>query len=66
MTLIKQLLAATALVSASATVANATDLEVMHWWTSGGEAAAVAEFANARSEERRVGKECRSRWSRYH
>ena len=47
MTLIKQLIAATALVSASATVANATDLEVMHWWTSGGEAAAVAEFANA-------------------
>ena len=23
-------------------------------------------FANARSEERRVGKECRSRWSPYH
>lgn len=28
-------------------VANATDLEVTHWWTSGGEAAAVAEFAKA-------------------
>jgi glucose/mannose transport system substrate-binding protein len=27
--------------------ALATDLEVMHWWTSGGEAAAVAEFAKA-------------------
>jgi glucose/mannose transport system substrate-binding protein len=27
--------------------ANATDLEVTHWWTSGGEAAAVAEFAKA-------------------
>ena len=25
-----------------------------------------AELANARSEERRVGKECRSRWSPYH
>lgn len=25
----------------------AEDLEVTHWWTSGGEAAAVAEFANA-------------------
>ena len=23
-------------------------------------------FKNARSEERRVGKECRSRWSPYH
>ena len=28
-------------------VANSTDLEVTHWWTSGGEAAAVAEFAKA-------------------
>ena len=28
--------------------------------------AAVAEAAMKRSEERRVGKECRSRWSPYH
>lgn len=28
-------------------VASATDVEVTHWWTSGGEAAAVAEFAKA-------------------
>ena len=28
-------------------VAFATDIEVTHWWTSGGEAAAVAEFAKA-------------------
>jgi glucose/mannose transport system substrate-binding protein len=27
--------------------ANAADVEVTHWWTSGGEAAAVAEFAKA-------------------
>ncbi|WP_442580050.1 ABC transporter substrate-binding protein [Mesorhizobium sp. ASY16-5R] len=27
--------------------ASAADLEVTHWWTSGGEAAAVAEFAKA-------------------
>jgi glucose/mannose transport system substrate-binding protein len=27
--------------------AAATDVEVTHWWTSGGEAAAVAEFAKA-------------------
>lgn len=40
-----KLLAATALVAASQ--AHAVDLEVTHWWTSGGEAAAVAEFANA-------------------
>ncbi len=25
----------------------ATDLEITHWWTSGGEAAAVAELAKA-------------------
>jgi len=37
--------ATTALCAASA--AHATDLEVTHWWTSGGEAAAVAEFAKA-------------------
>jgi glucose/mannose transport system substrate-binding protein len=29
------------------TSAMATDVEVVHWWTSGGEAAAVAEFAKA-------------------
>ncbi len=28
-------------------IAQATELEVTHWWTSGGEAAAVAEFAKA-------------------
>lgn len=41
----------TALLAASAfgaaTIANATDLEVTHWWTSGGESAAVKEFAKA-------------------
>ncbi|WP_312939330.1 ABC transporter substrate-binding protein [Agrobacterium pusense] len=30
--------------------AGATDLEVTHWWTSGGEAAAVAELAKAFDE----------------
>ena len=39
-------LALTASLFASG-VAYATDLEVTHWWTSGGEAAAVAEFAKA-------------------
>ncbi|MEZ2127247.1 MULTISPECIES: ABC transporter substrate-binding protein [unclassified Sinorhizobium] len=34
-------------VAIPAGVANATDLEVTHWWTSGGEAAAVAELAKA-------------------
>ena len=40
-----KLLAATAMVSASAV--SAVELEVTHWWTSGGEAAAVSEFAKA-------------------
>ncbi|MDH6267251.1 glucose/mannose transport system substrate-binding protein [Rhizobium sp. SG_E_25_P2] len=34
-------------VSLSFGVAHAAELEVTHWWTSGGEAAAVAEFAKA-------------------
>ncbi|MFN7026918.1 MAG: ABC transporter substrate-binding protein [Pseudorhizobium sp.] len=38
-------LAATVVLPLSA--AQATDLEVTHWWTSGGEAAAVAELAKA-------------------
>ncbi|MBE0412270.1 ABC transporter substrate-binding protein [Yoonia sp.] len=45
MKVITKLLAATALVSASA--ASAVELEVTHWWTSGGEAAAVSKFAEA-------------------
>jgi glucose/mannose transport system substrate-binding protein len=40
-----KLLAATAMVSAGAV--QAVELEVTHWWTSGGEAAAVAELAAA-------------------
>ncbi len=39
------LLAATAIAAASNT--SATELEVMHWWTSGGESAAVGELAKA-------------------
>ncbi|MCB1350948.1 MAG: carbohydrate ABC transporter substrate-binding protein [Maritimibacter sp.] len=44
MNLVSRLLSATALIGAAST-ANATELEVTHWWTSGGEAAAVSEFA---------------------
>ena len=40
-----RLLLATAVIGASS--ASATELEVTHWWTSGGEAAAVAELAKA-------------------
>lgn len=45
-TALKTALAVTTALSFT-TIANATDLEVTHWWTSGGEAAAVAEFAKA-------------------
>ncbi len=45
MKLTTKLLAATAMVAASG--AHAVELEVTHWWTSGGEAAAVQEFASA-------------------
>ena len=41
------LAAVTAALSMSAMSAFATDLEVTHWWTSGGEAAAVGELAKA-------------------
>jgi glucose/mannose transport system substrate-binding protein len=43
----KRLLGATAIAAMLGGPAFATDLEVTHWWTSGGEAAAVAEFAKA-------------------
>lgn len=45
MKLTTKLLAATAIMSASAV--SAVELEVTHWWTSGGEAAAVSKFAEA-------------------
>ena len=45
---IRTLLCGSALVAAGAV--QAADLEVTHWWTSGGEAAAVAEFAKAFNE----------------
>lgn len=48
MKLSTKLLAATALTAASA--AHSVELEVTHWWTSGGEAAAVSEFAKAFNE----------------
>lgn len=44
---LKKLLVATTALCTATVGAHATDLEVTHWWTSGGEAAAVAEFAKA-------------------
>ncbi|MCG6858759.1 MAG: ABC transporter substrate-binding protein [Salaquimonas sp.] len=47
MKILKALLAGSAMLLCGGSVASATDLEVTHWWTSGGESAAVAEFAKA-------------------
>lgn len=44
---IQKSLLALATSAVMATSAQATELEVTHWWTSGGEAAAVAELAKA-------------------
>jgi glucose/mannose transport system substrate-binding protein len=44
---LRSLSAALAASAALPGAALAVDLEVTHWWTSGGEAAAVAEFARA-------------------
>lgn len=49
MTTIRTILAATTALACSSGV-KAADLEVTHWWTSGGEAAAVAELAKALNE----------------
>ncbi|WP_204112429.1 ABC transporter substrate-binding protein [Shimia biformata] len=46
---LKSLLCGTAICAAGAV--SAADLEVTHWWTSGGEAAAVAEFAREFQEQ---------------
>jgi glucose/mannose transport system substrate-binding protein len=43
---LKSMLAAL-MMTAAIPAAQAADVEVTHWWTSGGEAAAVAEFAKA-------------------
>ena len=44
-------------------------LHNVHWNTVGTQFVRVHEYTeelSSRSEERRVGKECRSRWSPYH
>ena len=46
-TFLARLLGATAFAALVAGPAMATDLEVIHWWTSKGESAAVSEFAKA-------------------
>lgn len=48
---LKQIAAALTLAVALPVAAHAADLEVTHWWTSEGEAAAVAEFARVFEEQ---------------
>ncbi|MFW2541487.1 ABC transporter substrate-binding protein [Primorskyibacter sp. 2E107] len=50
MTNLRTLFAATTALCAAG-AASAAELEVTHWWTSGGEAAAVAELAKALNEK---------------
>lgn len=50
MNIIRNILVGTTALCA-ATAVTAADLEVTHWWTSGGEAAAVSEFAKALNEK---------------
>ena len=45
--MLKRTTAVLAIAAAGPAAAQGVDLEVMHWWTSGGEAAAVAKFAEA-------------------
>jgi glucose/mannose transport system substrate-binding protein len=45
--ILRNLLGTTAVLAMTAGAASAADCEVTHWWTSGGEAAAVAEFQKA-------------------
>ena len=47
----RSMAAALAASVALPSMAPAVDLEVTHWWTSGGEAAAVSEFAKAFNEK---------------
>lgn len=47
---LKTILAASTALTIAGSV-HAADLEVTHWWTSGGEAAAVAELARALNEK---------------
>lgn len=51
MKLATTLLSATALAGAGAGAATAAELEVTHWWTSGGEAVAVSQLAAALEEK---------------
>ncbi len=48
------------------TNSNLNTKEVVTISGSGGSGTAGVDSFNGRSEERRVGKECRSRWSPYH
>ena len=49
--------------STQAYIEGATDLQV---WAAYQESDLAGFVSTTRSEERRVGKECRSRWSPYH
>ena len=47
-------------------ILKAAEKEFLKKGFSGSKTTEIAKEAGVRSEERRVGKECRSRWSPYH
>ena len=46
--------------------ASDTEIKIGNTYAYSGPASAYGVIGKTRSEERRVGKECRSRWSPYH
>lgn len=56
-----RLLGAAAALALSATVATAADVEVLHWWTSGGEASALNVLKKDLGRRASAGRTCRSR-----
>ena len=58
----KDMLGATAALAPRRRPAQAADVEVLHWWTSGGEAAALNVLKQDLGERRAsAGRTCRSR-----
>ena len=61
---LKEVLDEATKMSVASAISDGVDSDDRHW--RAGYAQAVTDVMGTRSEERRVGKECRSRWSPYH
>ena len=51
---LKQLMASAALIALTSGSAYAEDVEVLHWWTSGGEAAALNVLKDDPHNQRKI------------